>query len=148
MKKKRVLFLCAGNSCRSQMAEGLVNHFLGVQWEARSAGTQPIGYVHPLATAVMDELGIDLSSYRSKSVDRFGDEEFDLVVTLCDDAAENCPAWLGSGRVLHDSFPDPARETGTRAGRLAVFRRVRNAMRHSIVAYLEKEMSDTHDNSS
>ena len=89
MQKRRVLFLCTGNSCRSQMAEGLVNHFLGVTWEAHSAGTQPSGYVHPMAVQAMAELGIDLSSSRSKSTDEFRDVVFDRVVTVCDHAAKN-----------------------------------------------------------
>ena len=147
MSKKRVLFLCTGNSWRSQMAEGLVNHYLGDRWEAQSAGTQPAGYVHPLAVAVMDELGIDLSSFSSKSVDQFSGEEFDLVVTVCDDAAENCPMWLGSARVVHDSFPDPARATGTRSDRLAVFRQVRDAMRRGMVTYFDREQGDANGNS-
>jgi arsenate reductase len=148
MKRKRVLFLCTGNSCRSQMAEALVNHHLGDRWEALSAGTNPAGYVHPLAIEVMAELGIDLSTQRSKSVGRFRDEKIDLVVTVCDDAAENCPVWLGSGRVVHDSFTDPALATGTHADRLAVFRQVRDAISHDIVAYLDKEIIEANERSS
>ncbi len=139
MNKKRVLFLCTGNSCRSQMAEGLVNHFIGEAWEAFSAGTDPAGYVHPLAIQVMGELDIDISGRRSKSVDEFRDAAFDLVVTVCDDAAENCPMWLGQGRVTHISFPDPARATGTRDERLATFRRVRDEIRGRVFDLLERE---------
>ena len=143
VNKKRVLFLCTGNSCRSQMAEGLVNHFLGEAWEAHSAGTQPAGTVHPLAIRAMAELGIDISNRRSKPVDEFRDAEFDLVVTVCDDAAENCPAWIGgSGRVAHISFSDPARATGTQGERLAAFRRVRDEIHRQIIGFLEREAGD------
>ena len=137
MSKRRVLFLCTGNSCRSQMAEGLVNHFLGEEWAARSAGTRPAGFVHPLAVDVMAELGIDLSDGRSKSVQEFSGVAFDVVVTVCDGAAEDCPLWLGSGRVLHIGFPDPAQATGNQVERLAVFRQVRDAIREQVLVYLE-----------
>ena len=138
MSKKHVLFLCTGNSCRSQMAEGLVNHYLGETWEAYSAGTQPAGYVHPLAIQALLELGINISDNRSKSVDEFRDTNFDLVVTVCDDAAENCPVWLGGERVIHIGFPDPARATGTDAEQLRVFRQVRDAIREQVHTYLEE----------
>jgi arsenate reductase len=141
MKKKRVLFLCTGNSARSQMAEGLVNHFLGAEWEAYSAGTHPAGYVHPLAVQVMLELGIDISHHRSKPADEFKDAHFDLVVTVCDDAAENCPVWLGPGPVVHIGFPDPARATGSHAEQLAIFCRVRDAIQQQVFEYLGKEIT-------
>jgi len=130
--KKRVLFLCTGNSCRSQMAEGLVNHYLGDEWSAYSAGTRPAGYVHPLAVQVMSELNIDISRQRSKSADEFQETEFDLVVTVCDAAAENCPVWLGPGRKVHFGFEDPVRATGSDEERLAVFRRVRDEIRRQM----------------
>jgi arsenate reductase len=126
--KKKVLFLCTGNSARSQMAEGLVTHYPGDEWQAYSAGTKPAGYVHPLAVQVMSELDIDISRHRSKSVDEFREEAFDLVVTVCDDAAENCPVWLGGGGNVHVGFEDPSRAAGSDAERLAVFRRVRDEM--------------------
>jgi arsenate reductase len=149
MKKKQVLFLCTGNSCRSQMAEGLVNHFLADRWMAHSAGTEPSGYVHPLAVQAMSELGIDISVGRSKSVDEFREAGLDVVVTVCDDAAENCPIWLGQGRVVHQSFPDPARATGNRDEKLAMFREVRDAIRRQLLTYLEKEVSlEDHNRSS
>ena len=141
MARRKVLFLCTGNSCRSQMAEGLVNHGLGNRWEAFSAGTKPSGYVHPLAIEVMAELDIDISDQRSKSVDQFRDTTFDVVITVCDDAAENCPLWLGSGNLHHIGFPDPADASGSEEKRLAVFRRVRDGLRREVVAYLE-EMDD------
>ncbi len=141
MSKKQVLFLCTGNSCRSQMAEGLVNHFLADAWEAHSAGTQPSGYVHPLAIQAMLELGIDISGYRSKSVEEFRAARVDLVVTVCDDAAENCPLWLGDGQVIHIGFPDPARATGSQTEQLYVFRLVRDAIRQEVLAHLDGELA-------
>jgi arsenate reductase len=118
------------------MAEGLVNRFMGDQWEAHSAGTVPTGYVHPLAIQALAELEIDISNQRSKSVDEFLNAEFDLVMTVCDDAAENCPLWLGSGPVVHIGFPDPAKATGQDEERLAVFVQVRDAIGDKILAYL------------
>jgi arsenate reductase len=139
MHKLKVLFLCTGNSCRSQMAEGLVNHFLGDEWRAYSAGTRPAGYVHPMAVQVMSELGIDISGQRSKSADEFRECEFDTVLTVCDDAAQNCPVWLGSGRKLHVGFEDPACATGSEEDRLAIFRRVRDQIRMQIPSLLDTE---------
>lgn len=137
MSKKQVLILCTGNSARSQMAEGLVNHFLGESWEAHSGGTKPSGYVHPLAVEAMLELDIDISGHRSKSIDEFRDDHFDLVLTVCDDAAENCPAWLGTEQAVHISFPDPAKATGSHAEQLGVFLHVRDAIREQVLAYLK-----------
>ena len=136
MDMGRVLFLCTGNSCRSQMAEGLVNHFLVDQWEAFSAGTAPSGYVHPLAIEAMAELEIDISNQQSKSVDEFRERTFDAVITVCDDAAENCPIWLGSGRMRHIGFPDPADASGNEEERLGVFREVRDGLRRQVIEYL------------
>lgn len=143
MKKKRVLFLCTGNSARSQMAEGLVNHFLGDRWEAYSAGTHPTGYVHPLAVQAMAELGIDISGQRSKSVEEFRGERFDAVITLCDSAAQECPVWLGPGRAIHMAFPDPARADDIETDRLEAFRQVRDGIREKVLRYLEMENSES-----
>jgi arsenate reductase len=143
MEKKQVLFLCTGNSCRSQMAEGLVNHYLGFEWKAFSAGTQPAGYVHPLAVQVMNELSIDISSQRSKQADVFFDADLDLVVTVCDDAAWNCPVWLGRGRPVHIGFEDPARATGSEEERLAVFCRVRDEIRLALFEHLVAPLSSS-----
>lgn len=104
---KRVLFLCTGNSCRSQMAEAIVNARMGDEWEAVSAGTKPAGYIHPKALEALAEIGIRHEG-RSKRVDEFQGVNFDLVVTVCDSAAEECPVWLGKGKKVHHSFPDPA----------------------------------------
>jgi len=136
---KKVLFLCTGNSCRSQMAEGLVDHFLGDRWEAFSAGTKPSGYVHPLAIKAMAELNIDISDQRSKSVDEFRGVAFDVVITVCDDAAENCPLWLGSGNVRHIGFPDPADATGSEEERMEVFREVQDGLRREVLGYLREK---------
>jgi arsenate reductase len=104
---KKVLFLCTGNSCRSQMAEAIVNARMGEEWQAVSAGTKPAGYVHPKALTALSEIGIQHTG-RSKGADEFKGADFDLVVTVCDSAAEECPIWLGKGRKAHHSFPDPA----------------------------------------
>ncbi|MGC8780666.1 MAG: arsenate reductase ArsC [Anaerolineae bacterium] len=139
MAKRRVLFLCTGNSARSQMAEGWVNHLLGDQWAAYSAGTNPIGYVHPLAIQAMAEVGIDIAGARSKPVDEFMGQAFDLVITVCDNAAENCPLWLGKGRRLHIGFPDPAAAVGFESERLEEFRRVRDRIRDEVLGILREE---------
>jgi arsenate reductase len=138
MSKKRVLFLCTGNSARSQMAEGLVNYLLGDGWEAFSAGTKPAGYVHPLAVRAMAEWGIDISKQHSKSIDEFRDETFDAVITVCDGAARNCPVWLGEGRRKHIGFPDPAAATGSEDEQLEAFRRARDGLRNEVFAHLEQ----------
>ena len=104
---KKVLFLCTGNSCRSQMAEAIVNARMGAEWQAVSAGTKPAGYIHPKALAALSEIGIQHAG-RSKRADEFQGEDLDLVVTVCDSAAEECPVWLGKGKKVHHSFPDPA----------------------------------------
>jgi arsenate reductase len=136
--RKRVLFLCTGNSARSQMAEGLVNHFLGDRWRAYSAGTRPAGYVHPLAVEAMAEWGIDISGQRSKSVAGFRGVDLDVVMTVCGGADEDCPVWLGRGRKVHVGFEDPAAALGSQAERLAVFRRVRDDICRQVLGYLEK----------
>ena len=123
--KHRVLFLCTGNSCRSQLAEAIVNARLGDEWHAYSAGTKPAGHVHPNALRVLAEIGIEHPG-RSKSVQEYRDQPFDLVVTVCDAAAEDCPLWLGQGQRVHLGFPDPAKATGTEAEILTAFRRVRD----------------------
>lgn len=130
-KIRKVLFLCTGNSCRSQMAEAIVNARLSDDWRAVSAGTVPAGYVHPKATRVLEEIGI-FHNGESKSTDKFRDVDFDLVVTVCDDAAKNCPVWLGKGKRVHLGFPDPAEAGGTDEEQLAVFRSVRDAIMQKV----------------
>lgn len=134
--KHRVLFLCTGNSCRSQLAEAIVNARAGDTWTAVSAGTQPTGYVHPLALQVLAEIGIVPAQPRSKHADEFRQTSFDLVMTVCDDAAENCPVWLGPGRRLHLSFPDPAKAQGSPAEVLTAFRQVRDDITERVLMAL------------
>jgi arsenate reductase len=129
--RRKVLFLCTGNSCRSQMAEAIVNDRLGEAWEAVSAGTKPTGSVHPKAVAALAEIGIQHQG-RSKLADEFRGVDFDLVLTVCDSAAEECPIWLGKGRKLHHSFPDPAKVQGTDGEIMAAFRDVRDAIEKEI----------------
>ena len=136
--KKRVLILCTGNSCRSQMAEGLINHELGDTWEAFSAGTEPSGYVHPLAVKAMAELGIDIAGAFSKSADLFREVALDQVITVCDDAFEKCPLWLGHDNVVHIGFEDPAKAAGSEAEQMEVFRRVRSEIAMRVLAYLSE----------
>jgi arsenate reductase (thioredoxin) len=133
--KKTVLILCTGNSARSQLAEALVNHDLGETWLAFSAGTRPAGYVHPLALQVLQEIGIEHQG-TSKSVEEFQGQAFDAVITVCDDAAENCPVWLGKGLRTHIGFPDPAKVSGSEEERLAAFRQVREDIRSRVVGFL------------
>ena len=128
MKKKRVLILCTGNSARSQMAEGLLRHDAGDRFEVESAGTKP-GQVRPEAIAAMREIGIDISSHRSKHVDEFQNQSFDYVLTVCDNAKETCPIYLGQTNRIHQNFEDPAAVQGSDEERLAVFRRVRDQIR-------------------
>ena len=127
MTKRKVLFLCTGNSCRSQLAEAIVNARLGDEWEAYSAGTRPAGYVHPMAIRTLAEIGIEHQG-RSKSVDEFRTVPFDMVVTVCDSAAEECPMWVGHGKRVDLSFPDPAKATGSDEEVLAAFHAVRDDM--------------------
>ena len=132
---RKVLFLCTGNSCRSQIAEAVTNARLGASWRAFSAGTHPAGYVHPMALRVLEEVGIHHEG-RSKSVDEVSSINFDLVVTVCDQAAEECPLWLGSGRRVHIGFSDPAKVEGDEAEQLAAFRAVRDEIEVRILAWV------------
>jgi arsenate reductase (thioredoxin) len=138
MEHKRVLILCTGNSCRSQIAEAWVNQLLGDHWEAQSAGTSPAERVHPLAVRVMAEVGIDISGRVPQRVDRFVREPWDLVVTVCDSAKESCPSFPGRVRRMHVSFPDPAAAIGTEEQRLAVFRGVRDDIRDRLLAAIRE----------
>ena len=126
--KKRVLILCTGNSARSQMAEGLLRHDGGEKFEVESAGVEP-SHVRPQAVEAMREIGVDISGHRSKSVEEFAGQEFDYVITVCDNAKEHCPVFPANTRRIHWSFDDPAAAVGDEAERLAVFRRVRDEIR-------------------
>ena len=131
----RVLVLCTGNSARSQMAEGFLRSF-DSRLEVHSAGTAPAAYVHPDAVTVMREAGIDISVARPKSVEQYLGESFDVVITVCDDADRNCPAFAGRvGRRIHIGFEDPAKATGSPEEVLAVFRRIRDEMRARFLEY-------------
>lgn len=132
--KERVLILCTGNSARSQMAEGILRHDAGDRFEVRSAGTKP-GRVRPEAIAVMRELGIDISGYRSKGVDEFREQDFDYVLTVCDNARESCPVFPGRAKRIHKAFEDPAALQGTETERISLFRRVRDEIREYLKTF-------------
>jgi arsenate reductase len=138
MSKKRLLVLCTGNSARSQMGEGLFRHMGGERWEVHSAGTKP-SLVRPEAIAVMKELGIDLTGHRSKSVEEFTGQFFDYVVTVCDNARDNCPVFPSNAKRIHWSFEDPAAVEGTDEVRLAAFRRIRDQIRDRVEAFFTRE---------
>ncbi len=131
--RKRVLILCTGNSCRSQMAEGWVRHDLGERWEVASAGTFPASIVHPLAVRVLAEAGVDISRQRPRHVDSLAAARWDLVVTVCDSAREACPVFPAAGEQNHVGFPDPAAAPGSDEERLAAFRAVRDDIRSRLV---------------
>ena len=133
--KKRILFLCTHNSCRSQMAEGLINHFLGDCYLAFSAGTEATR-VNPLAARVMAEIGIDLAKHRSKTMDEFVSETFDYVITLCSDANEKCPLFFGGVQRVHLGFDDPSRLPGSDDEVLPEYRRVRDEIRKQLTDFL------------
>jgi arsenate reductase len=126
--KKRVLILCTGNSARSQMAEGLLRHDGGPGYEAFSAGTHP-SHVRPEAIQAMREVGIDITGHRSKSVEEFAGQHFDYVITVCDNAKENCPVFPDTTKRIHWSLEDPAAVQGSGEQRLAEFRRIRDQLR-------------------
>ena len=133
--KLRVLILCTGNSARSQMAEGLLRHLGGTRYEVFSAGTKPAG-VNPLAIEAMREVGIDISTQRSKSVAEFAGQEFAAVITVCDNAAEECPIFPGAPQRAHWSLPNPAAVSGTEQEKLGAFRKVREELERRIQAFV------------
>ncbi len=137
---KKILFLCTGNSARSQMAEGWMKALGPKDWVVQSAGIFP-SYVHPLAIRVMGEAGVDISGQVSKATDPFLTETFDYIITLCDHAATTCPNFSGSGKRIAWSFEDPAAVIGTMEERLAVFRRVRDEIKAKIEEFLTSESS-------
>lgn len=135
-KRQRILFLCTGNSARSQMAEGLLRHFAGDRFEVFSAGTRPAS-LNPNAVTAMAELGIDIAGSRSKSVDEFAGQRFDYVFTVCDNAKESCPVFLGGGKRLHQSFEDPAATPAEQ--QLGVFRKVRDQIADRLRSFIENK---------
>lgn len=136
---RRILFLCTGNSCRSQMAEGWLRHLAGPGIEVCSAGTDP-KEVHPMAVETMQERGVELSGHRSKSIKEFFGQRFDFVITVCDHAKESCPTFPDSSRFLHWSFPDPANAQGTLEEQKAVFRQVRDRIRRLVEEFVHEEL--------
>lgn len=136
-KKIKVLFLCIGNSCRSQMAEGLLRYFGNGKFEVFSAGVKP-SFVHPLTIKVMNELGIDISNQKSKCVDEFIEQNFDYVITVCDNAKESCPHFPGQVKRIHWSFQDPADATGSEEEKLKVFRKVRDEIMEHILVFIQQ----------
>jgi arsenate reductase len=133
--KPLILVLCTGNSCRSHLAEGLLRAALGDGFEVASAGSNPAGYVHPLATRAMEEVGVDLSGHRSKHLDEFLDREVETVITVCGNADQACPVFPGQLNRHHWPFDDPAHAAGTEEEQLAVFRRVRDEIAQVFGAY-------------
>ena len=135
---RRVLFLCTGNSCRSQMAEGWLRHIAGDRAEVFSAGTKPAG-LNPMAVMAMREAGVDISGHRSKHLNEVINQDFLFVITVCDSAREACPVFPGALYQLHWSFEDPAAATGTEQERMAVFRRVRDEIREQVQQFAARE---------
>jgi arsenate reductase len=136
MNKKRVLFLCTGNSCRSQMAEGFLRHMAGDKFEVFSAGVKPT-QVNPLAIKVMVEVGIDISKHKSKSAMEFIGQQFDYVITVCDNAKQTCPVFPGKYDKIHWDLEDPAEAQGSEEERLAFFRRIRDEIKNNILAFIK-----------
>lgn len=136
-QRTRLLFLCTGNSARSQMAEGLLRHEAGDRFEVFSAGTHP-SLVRPEAIAVMNEIGVDISGHRSKSIDEFKSQDLDTVITVCDNANETCPVFPGKTQRLHWPFEDPAPVEGTEEHRHDAFRKTRDRIHARIKVFLRE----------
>lgn len=142
MDKKRVLFLCTGNSARSQMAEGFLRHMAGDKFEVFSAGVKPT-QVNPLAIKVMVEVGVDISKRRSKSAMEFIGEKFDYVITVCDNARQTCPVFPGEYEKFHWDLEDPAIALGTEEEKLNVFRKTRDQIKECILGFLKMIVEKT-----
>ena len=136
--KKRVLFLCTANSCRSQMAEGIINYFLGDKISAFSAGTEAT-CVNPTAIEVMKEIGIDISKHQSKNLTAFDGQSFDYVITLCGNVNETCPLYIGGTNKTHIGFDDPAKARGSKEEVMQEFRRVRDEIKEKLTAFFQAE---------
>ena len=135
---KRIIILCTGNSCRSQMAEAIIQD-MRPEWQVFSAGTNPASQVHPIAIQVMKEIGIDLSNAKPQNVDQFINQAFDYVITVCDNAKETCPIFMGEVKEqLHIGFQDPAEATGTDEEVLAVFRKVREQIKKGFQEFVNE----------
>jgi arsenate reductase len=135
MKPPAILILCTGNSCRSHLAEGILQRALGDGFRVASAGSKPAGYVHPSAIKAMAEIGIDISGHRSKHLDEFLTDEVETVITVCGNADQVCPVFPGQVNRHHWGFDDPAHATGTEEEQMAVFRRVRDEVSRVFEAY-------------
>lgn len=135
--KKKVLFLCTANSCRSQMAEGIANYFLADRVEAFSAGTEA-SFVNPKAIEVLREIGIDISSHRSKDIDEFAGQKFDYTITLCGDARDKCPIFAGGGKRVHIGFEDPGKADGSAEEVMGFFRRVRDQIKVQLISFFKQ----------
>jgi len=141
--KKRVLILCTGNSARSQMAEGILRSIAGDRFDVASAGVAP-SRVRPEAVEAMRDIGVDISTHRSKSVDEFLEEPFDYVITVCDNAKESCPVFPGNAERIHWSFDDPAAYEGTDDEKLSEFIRVRDQIFEKLRTFFERFSDLTH----
>jgi len=139
--KTRVLFLCTGNSCRSQMAEGFLRHMAGDKFEAFSAGVAPI-QVNPLSIKAMEEIGVDISRQKSKPVIEFRGQSFDYVITVCDKARQACPVFPGRQERIHWDLPDPAEAKGGEKQKFEAFRKVRNQIREKVEKFIRREAED------
>lgn len=140
MKPPIILILCTGNSCRSHLAEGILQRALGEAFRVRSAGSKPAGYVHPLGVRAMEEIGIDISGHRSKHLDEFLAEEVETVITVCGNADQACPVFPGQLNRHHWPFDDPAHAEGSEEEQLEVFRRVRDEIQMVFGAYADGRM--------
>ncbi len=136
----RVLFLCTGNSCRSQMADGIINHDFAGRVAAFSAGTEPHG-LNPKAVEVMAEIGIDISANSSDHISKYEGQDFDYVITLCGDANDKCPLFFGGVKRIHMGFEDPPKATGSEEEVMNVYRRVRDEIRSQLGDYFRSELA-------
>lgn len=144
MSPPLILILCTGNSCRSHLAEGILRSLLGPACQVASAGSQPAGYVHPLAVRVMAEIGLDISGHRSKHLEEFLHQPVETVITVCGNADQACPMFPGQVNRHHFPFDDPAHATGTEEEQMAVFRRVRDEVRAVFTAYAAGRTDERH----
>ncbi len=146
MKKPTILILCTGNSCRSHLAEGILQRALGEGYDVQSAGSKPAGYVHPLAVKATGEMGIDISGHRSKHLNEFLKQDVETVVTVCGNADQACPMFPGQVNRYHWGFDDPAHAAGSEEEKLAVFRRVRDEIRRVFEAYAAGRLNEAKRN--
>ena len=137
-EKPTILILCTGNSCRSHLGEGLLRAAVGDLFNVVSAGSKPAGYVHPMAIAIMEEIGIDISAHTSKHMNELLNRQIETVITVCGNADQACPIFPGQLNRHHWPFEDPAQATGTDEEKMAIFRRVRNEIHHGFTAYADR----------